>query len=751
MYNNTLRKITSLSLLTILLTSTAAFAMPNVLPAAHASTNANLFVSAENSQWNNYFAGPQVIQVVVSDPDIQRLDQAYGEPIVTINGKRLHMAQTTDGNWYAYFADRNAALNGDSTSGAKGKGLDFGGFCGSANGVAAIGLDQSETKGFAIARTNGATGVVNGTQGGNSVAGTACTTAVTGGALSNHVVRENKTLNTQAPGGKVGQIVPPASGVAFEAAWPVIQLYDFGGGSGTPATVTVDYQKAGGDQIVNLTFDRIPSSLITSSVDRTAYPTNSQVFVQIGDPQLNIDPTEEDSWTWGANATNSTLYYMAFNRNGGTDADGTAGMQNLMGNVTSNAFFMFNHNGKFTLDPAAQGVPIVDFQANGKEKLTNILTGGSVGKTNAVRTNSIGINSAPVTFIEGGGVNTGSFVTWDGSKKSDLLTENTLAIRGQSAVIFYNNISTSIVGGFGFATLSVSATNNTWSSGQRIPVTLVDSDSNQNSKITEHRDLLNPNIYNSATGGVPAMTIGNPFSLANGATNDIALFIRNSTSGLVQSSVRGQFAVVATGIHANTSNTTSTTVNADGVNVEHVALVTPTTGTTNSTFKITRTGGIIVDSSKTVTQLLSSIHDDLANDTEKFRGFNFINYDLRSLGTNATSSLGNVGIYLVTNPAGTGILTAGGKLVGNGVGFKFTSLANSTSLQDFINLNGTALITGDKQGSQFTPGKVANGTRITLNLFHNIAKTASVGLFFNFTNPTTLDTSVKPVPKRSPE
>ena len=140
--------------------------------------------------------------------------QAYGEPIVTINGKRIHMAQTTDGNWYAYFADRNEALNGDSTSGAKGKGLDFGGFCGSANGVAAIGLDQSETKGFAIARTNGATGVVNGTQGGNSIAATACTTAVTGGALSNHVVRENKTLNTQAPGGKVGQIVPPASGVA---------------------------------------------------------------------------------------------------------------------------------------------------------------------------------------------------------------------------------------------------------------------------------------------------------------------------------------------------------------------------------------------------------------------------------------------------------------------------------------------------------------------------------------------------------
>jgi hypothetical protein len=232
MYNKILRKITSLSLLTILLTSTVVFGMPNALPQAHAATNANLFVSAENSQFNNYFAGPQVIQVVVSDPDIARLDQAYGEPIVTVGGKRLHMAQGTDGNWYAYFADRNAALNADSTSGLNGKGLDFGGFCSSTSGAATIGIDQSETKGFAIARFGGTT-AVNGTQGGTSISN-ACG-APTGGVLSNHVIRENKTLNAQAPGGKLGQI--SNNNAAFNNAWPVIQLYDFGGGSRTPFPV----------------------------------------------------------------------------------------------------------------------------------------------------------------------------------------------------------------------------------------------------------------------------------------------------------------------------------------------------------------------------------------------------------------------------------------------------------------------------------------------------------------------------------
>src|SRR5437588_3871386 len=118
---------------------------------AHASTNANLFVSAENSQYNNYFAGPQVVQVVVSDLNINRLDQAYGEPTVTVNGKKLRMLQATDGNWYAYFADRNMAEAAEKTVGVRHQGLDFGNFCSAATSAAATGLDFSETKGYTIA------------------------------------------------------------------------------------------------------------------------------------------------------------------------------------------------------------------------------------------------------------------------------------------------------------------------------------------------------------------------------------------------------------------------------------------------------------------------------------------------------------------------------------------------------------------------------------------------------------------------
>src|SRR5437660_9901740 len=108
---------------------------------AHASTNAILFVSAGNSQYNNYFAGPQVVQVVVSDLKINRLDQAYGEPTVTVNGKKLRMLHATDGNWYAYFADRNMAEAAEKTVGVRHQGLDFGNFCSASTSPAATVFD----------------------------------------------------------------------------------------------------------------------------------------------------------------------------------------------------------------------------------------------------------------------------------------------------------------------------------------------------------------------------------------------------------------------------------------------------------------------------------------------------------------------------------------------------------------------------------------------------------------------------------
>jgi len=116
-------------------------------------------------------------------------------------------------------------------------------------------------------------------------------------------------------------------------------------------------------------------------------------------------------------------------------------MQNLIGNLTT---LMFNHNGKLTFDASAQGVRVVDYQANGKI----IYQGVQRGNPFVVHTLSIGVGSQPLTLVEQGGVNTGVFGNWDGSKKSEIVTVDSPVIRCQSAVVRYNDISSSIVGGF---------------------------------------------------------------------------------------------------------------------------------------------------------------------------------------------------------------------------------------------------------------------------------------------------------------
>src|SRR5574338_953963 len=156
MNNEIGRKLTSITLMTIMLASAFAAGAPSVLPQA-AAANANLYVSTENSQFQNYFAGPMVTEVVVIDSDIKDTDKGKGEPDVTVNGNKLRMAQATDGNWYGYFADRAQAQLADSIqaaggAGFNGTGLDFGKFCTATSATTIIGPSFSQTVGVAIAR-----------------------------------------------------------------------------------------------------------------------------------------------------------------------------------------------------------------------------------------------------------------------------------------------------------------------------------------------------------------------------------------------------------------------------------------------------------------------------------------------------------------------------------------------------------------------------------------------------------------------
>ena len=115
MYNEIIRKITSLTLMTIMLAGGMTIAFPGFTPDAYA-VNANLIVSAENT---GYVDGAQIVEILIIDDDLA------GLPDVTVNGVAVAMTSTNDGNWYAYIADTDAVAEVDNTTGNT-SGIDFG-------------------------------------------------------------------------------------------------------------------------------------------------------------------------------------------------------------------------------------------------------------------------------------------------------------------------------------------------------------------------------------------------------------------------------------------------------------------------------------------------------------------------------------------------------------------------------------------------------------------------------------------------
>ncbi len=108
MNNEIQRKITSLTLMTIMLAGGMAIAFPGMEP-AHAA-NPQLYVSAEET---GNFAGIQVIEIVVQDPNRSSTSDSEGRPDVAINGDDVFMTQADDGAWYAYIANDLATSDFD--------------------------------------------------------------------------------------------------------------------------------------------------------------------------------------------------------------------------------------------------------------------------------------------------------------------------------------------------------------------------------------------------------------------------------------------------------------------------------------------------------------------------------------------------------------------------------------------------------------------------------------------------------------
>jgi hypothetical protein len=434
-----------------------------------ASSNPNLFVSAENSKFDNHFSGAMVGEVVINDLHLKDTDEGEGEPDVTINGKSLRMVQATDGNWYAYFANVDKAQEADSTVGSPGEGLDFGEFCSRDTASSVIGISLSETDGFAI--PGSATGSTNGNTSFSQCTGSPSATNL------NNVVRNAKSINTN-PNVPTGQIGLDPN------AWPLIQLFSFD-------NINIQYNPAGPSQQVSLEYDEIPN--ISMELDRVLYPNNAEVFLTVNDFQLNQDPTDEDSWTFDI-GSNPSVFYQAYDNSGSNSANGGTGLVDLVPHLSN---IGFEDNGILSVNIG----PVLELQSNDEQPDTSVSDGTTT-------------YSEILTLVETG-PNSGIF---DNADENDQSTLGILddAPRGQAGSITYDDKSISVVTGSSSATVSlvepiltIGDGSQSLKPGTEFPIILVDPDMNINSGSRDDLDAY------QTTTIIPTMTIGNPITLEN--------------------------------------------------------------------------------------------------------------------------------------------------------------------------------------------------------------------------------------------
>src|SRR3990172_8385514 len=276
--------------------------------------------------------------------------------------------------------------------------------------------------------------------------------------------------------------------------------------------------------MVTIEFDDALDDHATTAKDRTQYPPGADVHITISDNFLNVDPTDEDSWTFGSNFTNATTVYQAFDENGqfavpvGTIGKVTPNLQ-AGGNLT-------------TIDAGDLGVILVNYNPNGAtvpstansilalvDNNDQIITPGATRAADTIATSvaggtaldNLGVNNAPITFVETEATS-GIFQNTDESDVANVRVA-TDAPRGTTATFDYNDEASSIVVSNFFGTLNMdeSALGGEWNSGEELPVLLTDQDTNLNSKVDEDISIPNPRFTI-----IPSLRIGSPITLAGG-------------------------------------------------------------------------------------------------------------------------------------------------------------------------------------------------------------------------------------------
>ena len=286
-------------------------------------------------------------------------------------------------------------------------------------------------------------------------------------------------------------------------------------------TYDLVYERGGADESIAILFDRPAGQGLT--FDRDVYGLLHEVGVTITNNELNIDPTDEDSWTYNTQWQNGTVYYQVYDENGANDALGNNVNDGLV--PQTNAQMQSNwgsDEGTLQIDrngPNDSAKPIVSFQSNSDTGSMTCASGACYGA-------GFASTEVQATFVETGS-NTGVFKNWDEDLKTNIFI-NAEAARGTQAIFLWNDQQYSVLHmpAWGTVSFDTDAIGSEWNSGEIVGVTVDDNDMNFDAR------TLNQQTIGSNQTIVPAIKIGSPITLASVGAIDythVATFNRDES------------------------------------------------------------------------------------------------------------------------------------------------------------------------------------------------------------------------------
>ena len=507
MNNEIGRKLTSLTLMTIMLAGGMTIAAPSMMVPEVAAAGA-LYVSAENATFENHFGGAQIVEVVVIG-HATATDVKAGEPMVKVDEHQLRMAQGIDGNWYGYFGDSTAVPAADEAD----NNLDFG-----------LDRDLRQIAGSVSASNvyvNATTGTIKNAPELSNWNATKKTneSGVSGVSLLSTVIGVGQINIANSDAHSTGET---------DREWPFIQLYDF-----TVGSFDVVYEQAGADEVVSLEYDSGDMDDYAGvTLDRNAASQSSQLHLTITDNQLNIDPTAEDI----------VIFYVE-------TGNESVGFTN--GTHTTASFIAYDNS----------------FDDNGKLIINNNTNSAAIAVLNSTTSLDDVDSDNHLVFWESA-ENSGVFGNTDDDDASNLYVHPN-AKRGTTATIDYNDSAQSFIvaNSFGTITMDAASVGDEWNSGEALTVTLDDEDLNKNTGSSE--DLYITNSTN--THLVPSLQIGSPLSVLAAATNitavtdfsKIAYYTESVSTPVVGNTLNITINTGYSGVDLNNMNTSNTYFNFD--------------------------------------------------------------------------------------------------------------------------------------------------------------------------------------------